>query len=129
MGGINEMLDEQKKYYLYMYTGWLVAFVFVWYLLSREPIHDNGGRADTVAGGISAAKEFNTEAQRQSEYIGTGAREAKISADRLADVQRDTSKTVKELAESVDRCQRLLDKISARAESDTKAPKTAEGSL
>lgn len=122
-------MNETKKYYTFMYAGWIIAAVAMWFLLSREPVHDNGGGASAVAGGIETAKEFVGQAQQQSNSIGAGIREAQASADRLAETQRNNGETVGKLAESVERCQQILNTVSARAEKDTKAPEASKGSL
>lgn len=117
-------MNETKKFYLIMYGLWFLAFLAVWFVLSRitanKDIYHNSPGAAAVADRIDSAKDLNKQADAEREKAQAGIAGAERSADRIEASIDQSADINSQLSASIDRCQQILYRVQQRGATEKK---------
>lgn len=106
---------SENKYVQAMFCSLLFALaVYGWYCIGTKGLHNDGGGAAAVAGGIESAKELTNQAAAERKKAEAGIAGAEKSADRIETGLEQSADYNSQLAASIDRCQQTLDGIRKR---------------
>lgn len=117
-------MNETKKFYLIMYGLWFLAFLAVWFVLSRitanKDVYHNSPGAAAVADRIDSAKDLNKQADAEREKAQAGIAGAERSADRIEASIDQSADINSQLSASIDRCQQILYRVQQRGATEKK---------
>lgn len=98
---------DEKKFYYIMYSAWFIAFVAVWFVLSRISVPGNGNGAGAVGKQLTNAQSTATAITERIEKAEQRADSIRERTGRIESIVVSTGDTIKD-------SQRILEGIRRR---------------